>query len=165
MYQSIHPSIHLFFIISYIDINLGMDSPIDILKAVEIDANNKQSLGRGFTCGVSNMGVVRFDSDDNDHIKHSHQHHHDHGHNQPPPSHNFHPRDHDNNNNNNDKAIVSIESGYYGTSHSRNGVLCQLSTMTINDQLYGCIQFTHPLVTDDDADYFISKLQYLLQNL
>jgi hypothetical protein len=142
-----------------------MDSPIDILKAVEIDANNKQSLGRGFTCGVSNMGVVRFDSDDNDHIKHSHQHHHDHGHNQPPPSHNFHPRDHDNNNNNNDKAIVSIESGYYGTSHSRNGVLCQLSTMTINDQLYGCIQFTHPLVTDDDADYFISKLQYLLQNL
>lgn len=132
-----------------------MDSPIDILKAVEIDANNKQSLGRGFTCGVSNMGVVRFDSDDNDHIKHSHQHQHDHGHNQPP----------DNNNNNKNQAIVSIESGYYGTSHSRNGVLCQLSTMTINDQLYGCIQFTHPLVTDDDAEYFISKLQFLLQNL
>jgi hypothetical protein len=150
------------------DMYLGMDSPIDILKAVEIDANNKQSLGRGFTCGVSNMGVVSFDSNDNDHIKHSHQHQHDHGHNQPPPSPNSHPCDHDNNNNNDNKknkAIVSIESGYYGTSHSRNGVLCQLSTMTINDQLYGCIQFTHPLVTDDVADYFISKLQYLLQNL
>jgi hypothetical protein len=105
-------------------------------------------------------------SNDNDHIKHSHQHQHDHGHNQSP---NSHPCDHDNDNNNsnnnNNKPLVSIDSGFYGTSHSRNGVLCQLSTMTINDQLYGCIQFTHPLVTDDDADYFISKLQYLLQNL
>jgi hypothetical protein len=149
-----------------------MDSPIDILKAVEIDANNKQSLGRGFTCGVSNMGIVSFDSDDNEHIKHNHQHQHqhDHGHNQPPSTPNSHlphhdDHDDDNNNNNNKQAIVSVESGYYGTSHSRNGVLCQLSTMTINDQLHGCIQFTHPLVTDDDADYFISKLQYLLQNL
>lgn len=142
-----------------------MDSPIDILKAVEIDANNKQSLGRGFTCGVSNMGVVRFDSssDDNDyHINHN-QSQHDHVHHHPPPL-SSSPHD-DGNDDDHNQAIVFIESGYYGTSHSRNGVLCQLSTMTINDQLYGCIQFTHPLVTDDDANYFLSKLQLLLQNL
>jgi len=62
--------------------------------------------------------------------------------------------------------MVSIESGYYGTSHHRNGVLCQLSTMTINNRLYGCLQFTNPLINDDnDANYFLSKLQFLLENI
>lgn len=37
---------------------LGMKY-VDILKAVELDANSPVSMGRGFTCGVSNFGLVR----------------------------------------------------------------------------------------------------------
>ena len=39
--------------------NLGMDL-VDILQAVELEARNPSSLGRGFTCGVSSVGVVSF---------------------------------------------------------------------------------------------------------
>jgi hypothetical protein len=40
---------------------LGMDIPgVDILKAVEIDANNANSFGRSYSCGVSNAGVGSF---------------------------------------------------------------------------------------------------------
>lgn len=38
---------------------IGMEV-VDILKAVEIEARNPASLGRGYTCGVSSMGVVNF---------------------------------------------------------------------------------------------------------
>ena len=33
---------------------------IPILQAVEMDAGNPETLGRGYTCGVSNVGVVDF---------------------------------------------------------------------------------------------------------
>lgn len=39
---------------------------VDILQAVEIDAKNKANLGRGYTCGVSNMGLASFPSADED---------------------------------------------------------------------------------------------------
>lgn len=37
---------------------------VDILQAVEIDAKSKVNLGRGYTCGVSNMGTTSFPSAD-----------------------------------------------------------------------------------------------------
>ena len=38
---------------------IGMEV-VDILKAVEIEARNRGSLGRGYTCGVSSVGLVNF---------------------------------------------------------------------------------------------------------
>eukprot|EP01038_Epipyxis_sp_PR26KG_P010295 gene10295-13840_t len=106
--------------------SFGMKT-VDILQAVEIDARNKDSYGRGFSCGVSNVGVVPFHSK-------------------------------------RDKAIEIIES-YYATSHSRNGVLCQLSTMSINENLFGCLQFTNPIISDVEGEAFKNNLLKLLCNL
>ena len=40
---------------------------------------------------------------------------------------------------------------YYGTSHARNGVVCQLSCQTTNGALYGCLQYPFPLLTKYEA--------------
>lgn len=111
---------------------LGMKL-VDILQAVEIDAKNSGSMGRGFTCGVSNVGIVSYNDDEM--LKKN-------------------------------KNDIYVKESYYGTSHARNGVLCQLSSQTIKDGAFcGCLQFTSPLISDQDADKFVDSLVFILQNL
>ena len=80
-----------------------------VLQVVELDAKSSASLGRGYSCGVSNMGLVQFDSG------------------------------------------IQVRQAFYGTSHARNGVLCQLSCMTTGppgkEQFFGTLQFTDPIIT------------------
>lgn len=108
---------------------LGMQY-VDILRVVEMDAKNTNTMGRGFSCGVSNMGIVKLNkahNDDGDHL--------------------------------------FVKAGYYGTSHSRNGVLCQLSCMTINNSFQGCLQFTHPLISYDEADIFTKRFERIIRSI
>lgn len=55
-WQLVPESVRLF----HIGMRLQEAGYADILRAVEIDAHNPRTLGRGYTCGVSNMGVVDF---------------------------------------------------------------------------------------------------------
>jgi hypothetical protein len=112
---------------------LGMQY-LDILRVVEMDASNANTMGRGFSCGVSNMGIVKLNNA-NTTISNS---------------------------NSND---IYVKAGYYGTSHSRNGVLCQLSCMTINNSLQGCLQFTHPLMSYDEADAFSTRFERIIRSI
>lgn len=79
---------------------LGMQYA-EILQTVEADAKNEETLGRGFSCGVSNMGLAKFYTEANT----------------------------------NTQKVLSVKEAYYGTSHSRNGVLCQLSCMSIANDI------------------------------
>lgn len=106
---------------------LGMQY-VDILRVVEMDARNTNTMGRGFSCGVSNMGVVKL-------------------------------------NKANDRGNLYVTRGYYGTSHSRNGVLCQLSCMTINNSFQGCLQFTSPLTSIDEADIFTKRVEDIMRSI
>mmetsp|Transcript_9580 Transcript_9580/g.15916 ORF Transcript_9580/g.15916 Transcript_9580/m.15916 type:complete len:197 (+) Transcript_9580:2268-2858(+) len=126
---------------------LGMDSPIDILQAVEIDARSAASFGRGFSCGVSNMGVVDFPNSQKQQQQHQQQ------------------RQQVGVEDVGSAAAVSVKEAYYATSHGRNGVMYQLSCMTIDNALCGCLQFTSPLVTEEEADYVRDKVQFILQNI
>ena len=111
---------------------LGMQFA-DVLKVVELDAASG-SLGRGFSCGVSNMGLVTFDSDERDSVT----------------------------------SGLQVNSAFYATSHSRNGVLCQLSCLTVPSEeggLCGCLQFTRPLITSEEGMRFSYDLQQLLTKL
>jgi hypothetical protein len=145
----------------------GMDSPVDILKAVEIDARSN-TLGRGFTTGVSNMGVVTFEgaplppatpaaaaavvleqggSKESSSINSSSSES-----SSSPMVENFLSMFKIGSSSSigskgkaGPLADLRVESGYYGVSHGRNGVLCLLSTMTVNGRLSGCLQFTSPL--------------------
>ena len=88
-------------------------------------AANVNGLGREYSCGVSNCGVVTLPEFVN--------------------------------------AGNQIGSGggrnrrlvpkgvYYGTSHSRNGVVCQLSCQTTNGALYGCLQYPFPVLSKYEA--------------
>ena len=67
--------------------------------------------------------------------------------------------------NNDESESIFVEKGFYGTSHSRNGVLCLLSSMTINDCLSGCIQFVGPLVDEDEADQVVENLLQVLRTI
>jgi len=104
---------------------LGMQY-IDILRVVEMEAKNVNTMGRGFSCGVSNMGIVNLNA-----------------------------------NNGN----LSVKGGYYGTSHTRNGVLCQLSCMTINNNFHGCLQFTNPLTSNNEADIFTKRFERVIKSI
>lgn len=88
----------------------------NVLQVVELDAKSQDSLGRGYSCGVSNMGLVSFALGE-------------------------------------DK--INVREAFYGTSHARNGVLCQLSCMTTGaqgkEELCGALQFTDPLITRDQG--------------
>ena len=123
----------------------GMDSVVDILKAVELDARSRSTLGRGFTTGVSNMGIVEFDQIPRDSVDRSKS--------QASLSSSSKLND------------LAVENGYYAVSHGRNGVLCLLSTMTINGRFSGCLQFTNPLVTEEEADFVSENLQSLLTTI
>ena len=111
---------------------LGMQFA-DVLKVVELDAASG-SLGRGFSCGVSNMGLASFGDAETTA-------------NSSPP--------------------LAVKRAYYGTSHSRNGVLCQLSCMTVgaSGDFCGCLQFTDPLIPPHEGKRIAAALQRLLVEL
>lgn len=111
--------------------DIGMKS-VDILQAVEIDANNEKSFGRGYSCGVSNMGKVNFIQKETAESA---------------------------------TKQLSVEECFYGTSHHRNGVLCQLSCMTLDKAFYGCLQFPSPLVTAEEAELFQNMVERFIKLL
>jgi hypothetical protein len=122
---------------------IGMEV-VDILQAVEIDARSG-SLGRGFSTGVSNMGIVDLS-----------------------------PKEMVDGERGDKPSVpsvgvgvggVAVRRGYYATSHARNGVLCQLSSMTIDGALNGCLQFTSPLTSPDEADLVAQAVQFILKNI
>jgi hypothetical protein len=98
-----------------------------VLQIVEADSRSKGTLGRGFSCGVSNVGLCNFMGDD----------------------------------------LLQVDQVYYGTSHSRNGVLCQLSVESVKSKgiLCGCLQMTDPLLTRMDQMIFKNKLLNLLDRI
>jgi len=54
---------------------------------------------------------------------------------------------------------------YYGTSHARNGVLCQLSCQTMNGELFGCLQFPEPILTRVESDFLKRRIECFLSVL
>jgi hypothetical protein len=99
---------------------------VPILEAVEIEARNAKSMGRGFSCGVSNVGLLKFPEDQS---------------------------------RTGSKSALAVQGVYYATSHARTGVLCQLSSATVetsdgSQELCGTLQFTYPLVTVEEATAF-----------
>jgi hypothetical protein len=109
----------------------------DILRVVELEANNPSSLGRGYTCGVSNVGLVKFPSLS-------------------------------------EQTRLKVTRSFYGTSHSRNGVFCQLSCSSILDKeqnkdnystFCGCLQLTEPLISRNEAILLRGKLVKFLGKL
>ena len=117
----------------------------DILTIVDVEAKNPANMGRGYSCGVSNVGVV----------------------NLPIPS--ASTVDDENTKGFGEKVKISgniaIKSAYYGTSHSRNGVFCLLSSMTAGDTLCGCLQFCSPFISRDEAIVFGESLKRMIQDL
>ncbi len=114
-----------------------------ILPLVEADAKSSATLGRGFTCGVSNMGLANFSGScgaSKDNIDPERQ-----------------------------RGDLHVEQVYYGTSHARNGVLCQLSCMSVQSDgsgpFCGTLQFTEPLISRADAKVMRDSLVALLERL
>ena len=106
----------------------------DILSVVEAEARNPDTLGRGYTCGVSNVGVFTLaaaaaTTDDAG----------------------------------GKKAPLRAVAGYYGTSHARSGVYCLLSSVTVDGALCGCLQFTAPLTPPAEAAAFRDGVTALLR--
>jgi hypothetical protein len=108
---------------------LGMKY-VDILKVVEEEARNPVTIGRGYSCGVSNVGIADLPKI---------------------------PLGKSNN--------FRVVKGYYGTSHARNGVYCLLSSITIEDSLCGCLQFTSPLISVEDAKLFKDCLVEIIRGI
>jgi hypothetical protein len=121
----------------------------DIFRATDMDASSPKTLGRGYTCGVSNMGVLRtergvtLDSARSEESKHVPREGHTDG----------------------EKGEVRVQEAYFATSHARNGVLFQLSCMTVDDALCGCLQFTSPITTEVEAETFLALLTGILNSL
>ena len=103
----------------------------DILAVVDVESKNPGTMGRGYSCGVSNMGLVSL----------------------PVPS------------STSTSSDLQIREGYYGTSHARNGVFCLLSSMTVGDNFCGCLQFTSPFISIEEAKEFKEKLNRMISNL
>ncbi len=107
--------------------DIGMRA-VDILQAVELDAADTRGLGRGYSCGVSNVGLASLGV-----------------------------------------AGDGIKLGqvFYGTSHARNGVLMQLSCLTLSSsgELCGCLQFPAPIVSGKDADLAHRLVQHILSSI
>ena len=106
----------------------------DILSVVEAEARNPDTLGRGYTCGVSNVGVFTLAA--------AAATTHDAG---------------------GKKAPLRAVAGYYGTSHARSGVYCLLSSVTVDGALCGCLQFTAPLTAPAEAAAFRVGVTALLR--
>jgi hypothetical protein len=121
----------------------------DIFRATDVDACSPKTLGRGYTCGVSNMGVLRTARSvgrDSAHLEESKQV----------------PRE---GNVDREKGKVRVQEAYFATSHASNGVLFQLSCMTVDDALCGCLQFTSPITTEAEAETFLALLTGILNSL
>ena len=118
-----------------------------VLPLVEADAKSSRSLGRGFSCGVSNMGLAKFPQ-------------------VPRPQGSSGDKS---NPGGGDNSDLKVEQVYYGTSHARNGVLCQLSCMSVQSDnsspFYGTLQFTKPLISREDARVMRDRLVALLTRL
>jgi hypothetical protein len=108
---------------------LGMKY-VDILKVVEEEARSPVTIGRGYSCGVSNVGIADLPKI---------------------------PLGSSNN--------FRVVEAYYGTSHARNGVYCLLSSITIEDSLCGCLQFTSPLISVEDAKLFKDCLVEIIRGI
>lgn len=113
--------------------SLGWKMGLDILKAVSMEARNVNTLGRAYTCSVSNVGLVSYKSIPAVPVR-------------------------------GDSTVSSIRGIYYGTSQSETGVLCQLSTITVDDAFCCCLQFPHPIVTPKQATFIKEQLSALLQS-
>jgi hypothetical protein len=113
----------------------------DILKVVDIAAGSTSSLGREYSCGVSNVGVVDLlpAAAEESLPKETGNLFGFFGVSAPLP--------------------LSVSEAYYGTSHARNGVLCQLSCQTVNGELFGCLQFPEPVVTREKAELLRKKVE------
>ena len=115
----------------------------NVLKIVEMDAASG-SLGRGYSCGVSNMGLVDFGDADNltkqQQLPHKQQQ---------------------------QQQQPEVRQAFYATSHSRNGVLCQLSCMTTGGEgeFCGCLQFTAPIIPTEKGAQIARILADLLVDL
>jgi hypothetical protein len=121
----------------------------DIFRATDMDAHSLNTLGRGYTCGVSNMGVMRTVQMMS---------------NIPPPSGAHRPPVKDPSLSA-EQGNVRVTEACFATSHARNGVLFQLSCMTVDEALCGCLQFTSPITTEEEAETFLVLLEKLLNNL
>ncbi len=60
-----------------------------------------------------------------------------------------------------------VRNCFYGTSQSRNGVLCLLSCMTVNKggAMSVCMQYVSPLVSEEEAESVVDCILYLLRNV
>lgn len=105
----------------------------NILTIVDMEAKNPGTMGRGYSCGVSNVGLVNLPS---------------------PPSVSIR----------NSDSCIRINSAYYGTSHARNGVYCLLSSITVGETFCGCLQFTSPFISKDEAKRFKNGLIAMLRS-
>jgi hypothetical protein len=114
----------------------------DILTIVEAEARNPDTLGRGYTCGVSNVGLAKLPT---------------------PPALSSSGRGFLGGKQS--TAAVRLVAAYYGTSHARNGVYCLLSTITVDNAFCGCLQFTNPLTTTDEAAAFKKGLLAMLRSI
>jgi hypothetical protein len=116
----------------------------DILTIVEAEARNPDTLGRGYTCGVSNVGLAKLPT--------------------PPAAPSSSGRGFLLGGKQSTAAVRPV-AAYYGTSHARNGVYCLLSTITVDDVFCGCLQFTNPLTTTDEAAAFKKGLLAMLLSI
>lgn len=112
----------------------------DILTIVEAEARNPDTLGRGYTCGVSNVGLAKLPS--------------------PPPA-----STSSTGWKKQSAAVIRPVAAYYGTSHARNGVYCLLSSITVDGAFCGCLQFTNPLTTVEEAAAFKEGLLAMLRSI
>ena len=62
---------------------------------------------------------------------------------------------------------IAVRNCFYGTSQSRNGVLCLLSCMTVNKggAMSVCMQYVSPLVSDEEAENAVNCILFLLRNV
>ncbi len=113
-----------------------------ILPLVEQDARSEATLGRGFSCGVSNMGLARFNSGAAAGAAGAAGA---------------------------EGSLLGVKRVHYGTSHARNGVLCQLSCMSVaapgasGAPFFGTLQFTRPLVGKQEAADMRARLKGLVE--
>mmetsp|Transcript_6456 Transcript_6456/g.9005 ORF Transcript_6456/g.9005 Transcript_6456/m.9005 type:complete len:452 (-) Transcript_6456:108-1463(-) len=113
----------------------GMNSPVDILKSVEMDANSLTTLGRGFSCGVSNMGVAKFDGNGKKvSVRHVYY-----GTSQAR------------------NGVLCLLSCMSVVNNGNDG------ESSISSGLSGCLQFVSPLVSEEEADEVVTSLLCLLK--
>ena len=123
------------------------------MQVVEMAAANPNGLGREYSCGVSNCGVVTLpcfagsdggmDRDEKGDQGQSYKM----------------PMNDEGNCTATKPSLRLVPRGvYYGTSHARNGVVCQLSCQTTNGIFCGCLQYPYPVLTKYEASLCKQKI-------